>query len=139
MADPSSIQGPEDAMKLLDKQNLTAKSLSKKDIRNLEKLKQEATDFSELEASAPAKGAVHVRLAEDDASFISEQVELMDRQGYLEKAPTQEDLELEQKIIRDEKERQDRMKPKGPTLGEVLQKTREEEWRKRQSTNNTKQ
>lgn len=65
-------------MALLDKQNLTAKSLTKKDIRNLEKLKREAADFSDLQTSAPAKDRVQVSLATDDASLIGREVELMD-------------------------------------------------------------
>ena len=67
---PDQIQSTEEAMELLDKQSLTAKSLSKKDIRNLERLKQKATDFSELDA--PAKDKVRITMQTDDASYINQ-------------------------------------------------------------------
>jgi hypothetical protein len=57
---------------LLEKQDLTAKSLSKKDIRNLEKLKREAMDISDLESSSPTqKAKVQISQPNDDASYIS--------------------------------------------------------------------
>lgn len=81
------------AMELVDKQDLTAKSLSKSDIKNLKKLRESATDFSELE-EAPTI-AVKIQVQQDDATFIKEQVEIMDRQGVFDQAPTQQDIDME--------------------------------------------
>lgn len=56
---------------------MTAKSLSKADIKNLEKLRESATDFSELKQTmAPV---VMIEAQYDDASFIKDQVDIMDR------------------------------------------------------------
>lgn len=54
LSTPGLIQDPQMAMELIDKQDLTAKSLSKSDIKNLRKLRQNATDFSELEEAPTA-------------------------------------------------------------------------------------
>ena len=62
-------------MQLLEKQDLTAKSLTKKDIRDLERLKKQAMDFSDLDTKAPplpAKDQVQISMPRDDASSISE-------------------------------------------------------------------
>lgn len=54
-------------MELLEKQSLTAKTLSKKDIRNLERLKQKATA-----EPLPLKGQARIQVGQDDASHIRE-------------------------------------------------------------------
>lgn len=64
------VKTTDEAMQLLDKQDVTVQSLTNKDIRNLEKLKQSATDFSDLndqKFDKVSQSAVMMSVREDDA------------------------------------------------------------------------
>ena len=93
---PGAIGSADEALELADKQSLTVRELSRKDIRRLEKLKKRAESPIESKSDkAASSSGVKLTFAneQNDVAHIEREFERMEADKMFDVAPSQEEMQ----------------------------------------------